>query len=419
MARWQKILYASWVAQMFSIIGFSASIPFLPLYLVKVLHIPTSQEAGLWAGFMAFLSAAMMAVFAPVWGYLADRYGRRKMVLRAMISGSVLIFLMAFTQNVWILLFLRMAQGALTGTVPANVALVASTTPKNRTGYALGLLQTAVFVGASVGPLLGGFFADQVGYTATFYITAIMLALAAIIVYFFVHEDFVPVVADKREAMTVGQRIREAFISKTFVVMIVVLALVQFGGAVIAPVLALFIQDLNGTTLNAATWAGAELGITGVALAISSVFAGKLSDRFGYRPVLVISSFAGALLYFPQAFVTNVTQLLVLRALMGLCLGGIVPSANALIAQMIPGRRKGSAYGIVSMFNSFGFAIGPITGAIIAAALDIRAVFLLTASVMLIAACAVFVALKPQPRPAQTVAETAADAPTLRPAPAK
>ena len=382
--RWQVILYASFVAQMLSIMGFSASIPFIPLYLVKDLHVATTAEAGLWAGVMGASSSFVMAALAPVWGSLADRWGRKSMVLRAMIGGCILIALMAVSTNVWMLLVLRILQGALTGTVPANIALVASVTPKHRVGYALGIMQTAVFTGSSIGPLVGGTLADLTDYRFTFLITSFALGLAAVIVFFLVHEDFVPTRPDPSVRQpSLLERLRTTFSQPVFVAMLVVLSLVQFGNSVVAPVLALFIKTLNGTSEGAATLAGLELGITGVASACSAAIAGRLSDRYGHRRVLVVSALAASILYFPQALVGNVWQLLILRGLMGLFFGGILPSANALISQLIPEGRKGAAYGLVSSFSSLGFGAGPLVGSVVAALLTTRAVFVVTGLVLL------------------------------------
>lgn len=384
---WQVVLYASFIAQTLSITGFSASLPFIPLYLIKDLHVGSVGEAGLWSGAMAAFSSITMGIMAPIWGSLADRYGRKSMVLRAMIGGCVLIALMSITGNVWVLFGLRVLQGALTGTVPANIALVASVTPKHRTGYALGIMQTAVFTGSSIGPLVGGTLADLTDYRFTFIITSFALGLAAVIVFFFVNEDFKPVQPDPTEIkLNVAQRFKVMFSQKEFVAMLLILSLVQFANSVIVPILALFIQVLNGNAEGAATLAGLELGITGIASACSAAFAGRLSDKYGHRRVLFISALASACLYFPQALVGNVWQLLILRGLMGLFFGGIIPSANALISQQIPEGRKGAAYGLVSSVSSLGFASGPVTGAIIAALLSTRAVFLVTGFILLAAA---------------------------------
>lgn len=383
--QWQLILYASFIAQIFSIMGFSASIPFIPLFIIKDLNVATPAEAGLWAGAMTAISFLTMAGLAPVWGMLADRYGRKSMVLRAMVAGCILTALMSVSGSVQLLALLRILQGGLTGTVPANVALVASVTPKERRGFALGLMQTAVFTGASIGPLLGGTLADLVDYRFSFVVTSLMLGIAALIVFLFVREAPVfrnptPSQVDKP---ALAARVRAFFGQKVFISMLVVLALVQFANNVINPVLALFIQDLNGTAKGASSLAGLELGITGITSACAAIVAGRLSDRYGHQRVLLLCSLGAALLYFPQAAVGNVWELLVLRGLMGLFFGGIIPSANAIIAEIIPEGRKGAAYGLVTSFTSLGSALGPLVGATVSLLAGIRMVFIVTGLALL------------------------------------
>lgn len=384
---WKRTLYACFIVQMLSMIGFSASIPFTPLFLLKDLNLVNAAEAGVWAGLMSAASALSLAVLAPVWGAVADRFGRKSMILRALIGGSVTVGLMAFCPNVWVLLFLRLLQGALSGTVPAVVALISTVTPKEQRGYALGMVQTSVFVGASIGPLIGGALADLTDYRMTFFITAVVLGIASLIVVFFVHEEFTPVKHDAQNPK-VGfvRQFGAVFSQREFVSLVIILVLVQFSSSVIIPILALFIKALNGGQDGAASLAGAELAVTGIACACSAALAGRLSDKYGHRKILIISSIAAAIFYFPQAAVGNVWQLLILRGLMGLCFGGIVPSANALIAEVIPEGRKGAAFGWVSSCSSLGMAVGPIAGSIIAALLGNRAVFLVTAMTLLIAA---------------------------------
>ena len=384
---WQTVMYAAFISQLLTMVGFSSSIPFVPLFLQKDLGVTDVAEAGLWAGVMVTSSFLSMAAFAPIWGMMADRHGRKAMVLRSILGGAVVVGLMAFTGNVWMLLLLRIFQGILTGSVSAYVTLIASVTPKEKTGYALGLMQTSVFVGASIGPLVGGVLADLTDYRFTFIITSVILVFAALIVVFFVQEEFTPIPVEKRvQNLSLMKRFKGAFFGKEFVALVVILALVQLASSIISPVLALFIKVLNGGGQEGvSTLAGLELGITGVTSAVSAVVCGRLSDKVGHRRILVISSLAAALLYFPQAAVGNVWELLILRGLMGLCFGGIVPAANALIADKVPERKKGAAFGLVSGMSSLGSAGGPIIGSVIAAVFTTRVVFILTALTLLAA----------------------------------
>ena len=193
---WKRNLYVIWAAELAAIAGFSVVFPFLPYY-VQELGVTELHEVELWSGALFAAQAVTMTVFAPIWGSVADRYGRKLMVQRAMFGGAVVIALMGFAQNVWQLAVLRAIQGILTGTVPAATTLVASSTPRERSGYALGLLQMAIWTGASVGPMLGGFVADTWGYRATFWVTGGLLFVAGLTVWRFVQEDFRPPQRDK------------------------------------------------------------------------------------------------------------------------------------------------------------------------------------------------------------------------------
>ena len=135
---WQRTLYACWVAQFLSIVGFSFVMPFIPFY-VRFLGVDTEAKVAIWSGLLVTASGLMGAVFAPIWGGLADRYGRKMMVQRAMFGGAVVMALSGFAADVQQLLVLRLVQGALTGTVVASTTLVAAITPKNRMGFSLDL----------------------------------------------------------------------------------------------------------------------------------------------------------------------------------------------------------------------------------------------------------------------------------------
>ena len=135
---WQRNLWAIWFAELTSIVGFTVVMPILPLYIPQ-LGITDPQAVTFWAGAIFSAQAVTMAIMSPVWGMLADRYGRKLMVQRAMFSGAAVIGLMGFATSVQQLVLLRALQGALTGTVTAANTLVASTTPRERTGYAMGM----------------------------------------------------------------------------------------------------------------------------------------------------------------------------------------------------------------------------------------------------------------------------------------
>jgi DHA1 family multidrug resistance protein-like MFS transporter len=383
---WKRNLYVIWVAELVAIAGFAVIFPFLPFF-VQELGITDSQQVKLWSGALFATQAVTMAIFAPIWGSVADRYGRKLMVQRAMFGGAVVLAAMGFVENVWQLAILRAIQGMITGTVPAATTLVASSTPRDRSGYALGLLQMAVWTGASVGPLLGGLVADTWGYRAAFWVTGSLLFIAGLTVWRFVEEEFEPPKRDGEgsdDGFWDGLKVvvRDRGLVSIFSIRFIVRTAVRLMG----PVLPLFIQGLVPPTGRVATITGLISGVRAAAGAIGAVTLGRASDRLGYRRVLLTCAVGTAILYIPQFFVTNPWQLLVLQGAVGLVMSGVLASISALLANLAPEGRQGAVYGVDSSVVAMANAVGPMLGASVAAAIGLRASFLLTAGIFALAA---------------------------------
>ena len=375
---WRRNLTAICIAQACSATGFSFVMPFVPLF-VQDLGVKSATEAAQWAGAISAAMAISMAFAQPIWGSVADRYGRKPMLLRSMFGGAVILGLMALVQTPEQLLALRFVQGMVTGVLAAAAALIATSTPKARLGFGLGLNQVAIFVGTSVGPLGGGLIADNFGYRSTFIAAGVLLTSAGLIVIAMVRENFVRPPAGAKKANAWSES-RALLALPFFLPLIAVTFLIQFGGTIIGPVLTLFIADLSGSAGEAgvATAAGTVLAAAGAVSAISAVIIGRVSDRIGHVRILVICLLGSAVTYFPQAYVQSVWELLVLRMLLGAFLGGLMPSAQALVAVLVPRERRGAAFGIIGSVNAAANGLGPLAGAGIATSLGFRAVFLAT-----------------------------------------
>lgn len=381
---WQRNLYALWIAQLLTIIGFSLRTPFLPFFLDD-LGADTFSSQALWAGVINAGGALVMAISAPIWGMVADRYGRKPMVLRAMFFGSLTIGLMSLATSPWHLLILRFFEGAFTGTVAASTTLVASSTPKARMGFALGMMQTAVFAGASIGPLFGGLLADFLGFREAFIVAGAMLFAGALIVLLLVHEDFTPPVKDKSADTVSGPRLTTLLFGGAMLGMVAVMFALRTSTSAIQPIMPLYVQQLTTASGSVATVSGLTLGVAGVSSAIAAIFLGRLADKIGHKVILISATIAVGLLYLPMALAQSPAQLIVMNALLGIAAGGVMPSANAIVANLTPRQRRGAVYGFMAAATSVGGFIGPLGGAGLAAAVDIRYVFLVTGLLMLLA----------------------------------
>jgi len=390
---WQRNLYALTGASFLMFTAFGFVFPFLPLFIAE-LGVGDVQQVAIWSGISSFGQAMVLAIFSPIWGAVADRHGRRLMVLRAAFGGGVIIGLMGLSQNIWEFMTLRLMQGAMTGVVAAASALAISFVPRARMGFALGLIQMASFAGNAVGPSLGGLSADQFGYRYSFAVSGVLFLMAGVLTILFVTERFVPPPPGATRSGLGGilRDIRDQGRNRQLLIMMLVLFSATFGVNVVQPMLPLFVQSLD-PTVSVPVVTGVIFTVAGVVAAISAVVWGRVGDRIGFRRLLIGMSLGAGLIYIPQALVTNVAQLVALRGILGIFDGGLLPSANALIASSQPSKpdggghtSHGTTYGLMNLANGMGFALGPLAGGLIAATLGLRNVFFVTAVILLLIA---------------------------------
>lgn len=400
MERWKRNLAAAWISQLLCILGFNSVFSFLPFY-IQELGVTGPDQVKLWTGWISSGGQISMAIMAPIWGSLADRYGRKIMVVRAAFGGGIMVLLMGFATNAPQILVLRTIQGVFSGTVAAYTTLVAACIPRGKEGFALGLMQVAVYAGFSAGPLIGGFIADSLGYRATFFFSTAMLLTAGLLAWRFVEEDFQPA---KRHKRSFRHGARELLSNKVVLAMVILTAGIYFTGSIVRPILPLFIQELQGSDARLATTTGLIQGVGALTSAIAAAMIGRVSDRLGHRRVLIIAGVGIALLYFPMAFVSSTTQLLWLNAALGFFLGGLLPSSNALIATNVASGNQGATYGLTASVGAAGRALAPSMGSLLAISLGIRALFPIAAALYLV--IAIWVRLNvPESRHAEPEAE--------------
>jgi MFS transporter, DHA1 family, multidrug resistance protein len=395
---WQRTLYIMIFAQLMSSVGFSIMFPFLPRY-VAFLGSSTGMSLELLAALVFSAQALTMTLASPVWGAVSDRFGRKPMVERAAYSGAVTLALMAFVPNAEMLVLLRALQGFLTGTVSAGNALVASAVPRNRVGYAMGLLQLGLGSGVAIGPFIGGLLADAFGFRATFLVTAVLLVLSGLMVTFGVKETFVRPV---RKAAAEGGAPRGGMLASWKRILrapqvgtLYTLSFLNWlGRNMLTPILPLFIATLPLAASGVNTTIGLIVGIAAATGTVSAVYLGRLGDRIGHRPILIGCAVAAALLYLPQSLVTQVWQLLVLQALTGVAVGGLTPSVAALLSRHTQPGQEGSVYGLDNAIVSASRTLAPLLGAAVVVlmqafglrAFEYRVVFILTGGFFVLSA---------------------------------
>jgi MFS transporter, DHA1 family, multidrug resistance protein len=380
-ANWRQTLWAMVMIQFIMTMAFSVLTPIMPLLLPE-LGVQTEAGINLWAGILTGSTSFIAAFASPLWGSVADRHGRKLMLLRSSLAIAGFTVLMGVAANVWQFFACRALMGVFAGFSSAAIALVASQVPEERLGFCLGWLSTGQLVGSLIGPIFGGILADMTGsYRIPFYCTAATIFLAAGLVWFIVREEFTrPRKGDRGRSTMSG--LVALVTTPALLALFFVLLMAQFGVRTVQPIVTLYVKEMVGAVPNLATLAGVAFSITGLANVLSAPLLGNRSDRIGYRRVLLICLAGGTLMTLPQAFADNYWLFTAERFGVGLFIGGLLPTANALVGRLVSREERGAVYGMTSSAMFLGNSLGPLIGGAIAAGFGLRWVFLLTAAVM-------------------------------------
>ncbi|CAM6833847.1 multidrug efflux MFS transporter [Leclercia adecarboxylata] len=382
MESWKVNLISVWFGCFFTGLAISQILPFLPLY-VSQLGVSSHEALSMWSGLTFSVTFLVSAIVSPMWGSLADRKGRKLMLLRASLGMAIAILLQAFATNVWQLFLLRALMGLTSGYIPNAMALVASQVPRERSGWAISTLSTAQISGVIGGPLMGGFLADHVGLRAVFLITAVLLVISFLVTLFLIKEGARPSVS-KAERLS-GKAVFASLPYPWLMISLFVTTMViQLCNGSVGPILALFIQAMAPESSNIAFLSGMIAAVPGISALMSAPRLGKLGDRIGTGRILMATLVVAVVLFFAMSFVTTPFQLGVLRFLLGFADGAMLPAVQTLLIKYSSDRVTGRIFGYNQSFMYLGNVAGPLMGAAVSAMAGFRWVFFATAVVILL-----------------------------------
>lgn len=386
MKMWKRNLIVCWFGMFVTGIGMSQIAPVMPLY-IKQLGISNTSSIAELSGIAFGITYIISAIFSPIWGNAADRFGRKPMLLRASLGMAVVIGCMGFAPNVYVLIGLRLLQGAITGYSTACTTLIATQTDKEHAGYALGTLSTASIAGSLLGPTIGGLIEEMFGLQPVFFITGALLLVAFITTLLFVEESFIREDKKPLSAREIWNSVPEKSLTVILSVTFFVITLALY---TIEPIITVYVTQLSKDTSHVALISGLAFSASGLANIIAAPNLGKLSDKVGAHKVILIALVAAGLIYIPQAFVVNPWQLMGLRFLLGLTLGGLNPSVNTLVKKITPASITGRIFGFTVSAGYLGIFGGSVLGGQVAARFGISYVFFITSALLLLNAVWVY-----------------------------
>jgi MFS transporter, DHA1 family, multidrug resistance protein len=379
MPTWKRNLIVCWFGMFVTGVGMSQIAPVLPLF-IRQLGVSSTALIEQFSGIAFGVTFIVSAIFSPVWGQAADRFGRKPMLLRASLGMAVVIFVMGFSRNVYELIGLRLLQGVITGYSMACTTLIATQTDREHAGWALGTLSTAGIAGSLLGPMIGGYLGESLGFQSVFFITGALMLVAFVTTALFVKESFTRQDRMVLSVREVWKTVPDKSLTITLFITSFVLMLALYS---VEPIVTVYVSELSRDASHVALMAGMVFSAAGLANILAAPRLGRLSDTIGPQKVMVVALFVAGALFIPQAFVRNPWQLMTLRFLLGLAVAGLNPSVNALVKITTPSSLVGRVFGLNVSAQYLGAFGGAVLGGQVAASLGIRYVFILTSVLLL------------------------------------
>ena len=377
---WRKNLYTVWFTQFLSLMGFGFGLPFLPFY-IQELGVTDPAALKLWTGWLASAPALAMALMAPIWGMLADKVGKKIMLMRAMIGGTIVMIGLGTAGSVYWVLIFRILQGLLTGTVTSSAALVASGTPDKNLSYALGFVSSSTFIGWSLGPAVGGLIAEHFGYRLSFFIGAAIVCTGMFLVLFLIKEPEAEAAGktsqQRAQSNTAGQSgSTRGVINFAVAVLFILFFFIRLSRTLPSPFLPLFVQEVRGTIDGSARITGLLSGGIGLTAAVSGLTLARLGDRMNRLRLLSVLIGAGAVSAALIPAFPGFTLVVISQLITYFLIGGVEPLLMSITSEQVAAGNRGLLFGIQTAVGSLAWFCSPMLGSWVSINYSLRTVFL-------------------------------------------
>ena len=398
----KRNLRIMWFANFFVGASMTLVLPFISLY-IETFGDFSDTYVQHWSGWTFAVTFVTAFLFAPLWGRIGDTFGRKKILIFSGLGLATSLFLMGFVTSVWQLFLLRLFTGVFTGFIPMSQAFISTQTPKSMAGRVLGTLQTGNITGSLMGPLFGGMLADSVGFASTFQLASFAILISVVLV-FATKEFKLETKAGMQTSYTSKEVLLHIVRNPIMISVLLLSTLIQIANFSIQPILSLFVTELHGYA-NLAFFSGVAFSATGLGNLLMTKRWGSIGDRFGYLKLLVILLFATGLFYLPGAFITEYWQLVTIRFILGVTMGGLIPLRVAYIRQEAPIAMQGEVLGYNTSLQFLGNIIGPSLGGVISGFFGFSSVFFTTSILLILCGAFLLTALRKQAKKEKTTSK--------------
>jgi DHA1 family multidrug resistance protein-like MFS transporter len=378
---WRRNLYILWLGLFFNHLAYTLSVPFFPIFLEKDLGIQKGLEA--WSGVSISISFLISGLCAPFWGSLADKFGKKSMLIRSGVGLGLAHLANYFVHDPYMFILVRIFQGLMAGFSPASIALVGTNTPEKHVGYALGVISTSTAAGGILGPLAGGLLSHWIGLRECFIASGLITLVSALIVLFGVKEIRVRYSGNRPSVL---QDLKQAAGNTRLMRMYGLILLVSTSVNILEPLLTIYVVQIGGSASSASLSSGIVFSAVGIAIVIMGPRWGRIGERIGYEKTLFIGLLGGGIGNVLQLGFHHLVGFGMLRFGYGLFFAAVYPALNALIIQSADAEFRGRAVSLSQTASQLGIVLGPLLGGILGGWMGIQLVFLLTGLTLLGAA---------------------------------
>lgn len=386
-----------WFANFFIAGSITMVLPFLSLY-IETLGDFSESFVQRWSGIIFGVTFVTAFIFSPLWGKIGDRYGRKHILVFSAVGLGLSVLLMGFVTTVWQLFLLRLFMGIFTGFISMSQALISTQTPKHIAGRVLGTLQTGSVTGSLMGPLIGGVLADSIGYATTFKGLSIILFISGLLVLFGITEQKIDDTEDGQSTRFSSKEVIHHILRHPMLLIVMLVSMfIQIAHFSIQPILSLYVNNLHGPE-NIALFSGIAFSAAGLGNLLMTRRWGRIADHVGYIKILTLLLFFAAIVYLPGGFVSSFWQLVILRFVLGIAIGGIIPVRIAYIRQAAPIAMQGEVLGYNTSIRFLGNIIGPLLGGVLASGFGYSAVFIITSLLLFACSAALWLAKRRYPQ---------------------
>jgi DHA1 family multidrug resistance protein-like MFS transporter len=365
-------------------------VPFLPLFIKEL---GVKDRVAFWSGVTLSAQTVAMIVMLPYWGKLADKYGRKLMIIRAGIC-SVLIYLgMSYCWTLWQLLLLRVLNGGLTGFIPASYTLIGTNTPQSEAARSVSIVQSVVAFGTIAGPSIGGILANWVGYRGSMLVSGFMMTVAVLLIYLLVEER------QKLDVSLQSTSLWQDFqlaLKKSVLVMVLCSDMTcSFMAVASQPFLILYIQELIGQRANLFT--GLIFSLPGLAIVLTNYYWCRLGERFTFQRIILVGLVGVGLFTALEGLVRNIWWFATAYFLAGICAAAVSPNTAGLVATRVEADFQGRAFSIQQSFRCFGFFLSPLLTGFLGSILTLQWVFVVVGLLGMAATAVIRVQMRTYP----------------------